>query len=64
MKNNKTITPMEELKCCPFCGGKAQYMESTRVQSKFILCTECAICFQTALLCPKDELILAWNTRK
>ena len=54
---------MSELKCCPFCGGKAKYMEiKDFFISRFVTCTKCVI--ETPRNClNRKEAIKRWNTR-
>lgn len=55
---------MSELKCCPFCGGKAKYMEiKDFFISRFVTCTKCGIETPRNCLNRKDA-IKRWNTRK
>ena len=55
---------MTELKCCPFCGGKAKYMEiKDFFISRFVTCTKCGIETPRNCLNRKDA-IKRWNTRK
>lgn len=54
----------EELKPCPFCGGKAELYEDHYQytdHSAWIRCTNCFIHTQT--LFGKNEVIQQWNTR-
>ena len=56
---------MSELKLlnCPFCGGKAKYMEiKDFFVSRFVTCTKCGIETQRNCLNRKDA-IKRWNTR-
>lgn len=54
---------MTELKCCPFCGGKAKYMEiKDFFISRFVTCTKCGIETPRNCLNRKDA-IKRWNTR-
>jgi Lar family restriction alleviation protein len=53
-----------ELKPCPFCGSAVRYIEATKKKNKLIFCPDCTATFRLALICPKDELIEAWNIRK
>ena len=53
-----------ELKPCPFCGGKAEYRAAKYVRTAFRHSVVCLDCF--ASIPPKDseqEAIEAWNTR-
>lgn len=54
---------MSELKCCPFCGGEAKYMEiKDFFISRFVTCTKCGI--ETPRNClNKKDAIKQWNTR-
>ena len=54
---------MSELKCCPFCGGEAKYMEiKDFFISRFVTCTKCGI--ETPRNClNRKEAIKRWNTR-
>lgn len=55
---------MSELKCCPFCGGEAKYMEiKDFFISRFVTCTKCGIETPRNCLNRKDA-IKRWNTRK
>lgn len=55
---------MEELKPCPFCGGKARIMmeEEDLPDESFhnIYCTSCGVQFWTK---SKTDAIEAWNRR-
>ena len=54
---------MSELKCSPFCGGEAKYMEiKDFIISRFVTCTKCGIETQRNCLNRKDA-IKRWNTR-
>ena len=54
---------MSELKCCPFCGGEAKYMEiKDFFISRFVTCTKCGIETPRNCLNRKDA-IRRWNTR-
>lgn len=54
---------MSELKCCPFCGGEAKYMEiKDFFVSRFVTCTKCGIETPRNCLNRKDA-IKRWNTR-
>ena len=54
---------MSELKCCPFCGGEAKYMEiKDFFISRFVTCTKCGIETPRNCLNRKDA-IKRWNTR-
>lgn len=54
---------MSELKCCPFCGEKAKYMEIKNFFiSRFVTCTKCGIETPRNCLNRKDA-IKRWNTR-
>ena len=53
----------EELKPCPFCGGKAYIGENTVFNGMFYAC--CCDCSASAgdEFNSKEEAIAAWNTR-
>ena len=54
---------MSELKCCPFCGGEAKYMEiKDFFISRFVTCTKCGIETPRNCLNRKDA-IKRWNRR-
>ena len=54
---------MSELKCCPFCGAEAKYMEiKDFFISRFVTCTKCGIETPRNFLNRKDA-IKRWNTR-
>lgn len=54
---------MSELKCCPFCGGEAKYMEiKDFFISRFVTCTKCGIKTPRNCLNRKDA-IKRWNRR-
>lgn len=54
---------MNDLKCCPFCGGEAKYMEiKDFFVSRFVTCTKCGIETPRNCLNRKDA-IKRWNTR-
>lgn len=54
---------MSELKCCPFCGGKAKYMEiKDFFVSRFVTCAKCGIETPRNFLNRKDA-IKRWNRR-
>ena len=54
---------MSELKCCPFCGGEAKYMEiKDFFISRFVTCTKCGI--ETLRNClNRKDAIKRWNRR-
>ncbi len=63
MKKNKTITTNEqnEMKPCPFCGGKPELYLYYDRKSLLIECDECgARIFGYRSI---DEIIEAWNKR-
>jgi Lar family restriction alleviation protein len=49
-----------ELKPCPFCGGKAEYIQEGCVIGR-VRCKECRI--SQTLLGTKEEVISDWNRR-
>ena len=54
---------MSELKCCPFCGGEAKYMEiKDFFVSRFVTCAKCGIETPRNCLNRKDA-IKRWNRR-
>lgn len=61
---------MEELKPCPFCGGKASIykMQDDRTGAEtdewFVRCDPCDLIHDPAWGKAKEECITAWNTRK
>ena len=50
-----------ELKPCPFCGGKAILSEDKRYNVHSVFCNECYI--ETSLQNTEQETIEAWNRR-
>ena len=61
---DKVVSAMENLKPCPFCGGKASVWEQTSYNNKrffFILCQRCAA--RTGMQETRNEAIAAWNWR-
>jgi Lar family restriction alleviation protein len=55
---------MSELKCCPFCGGEANYISFTQglFIQRFVTCTKCGI--ETPRNClNKKDAIKRWNNR-
>ncbi len=52
------------LKSCPFCAGKAEYIEKSTVDGPecFVSCTECGC--MTKWFTTGKEAIATWNTRK
>jgi len=54
----------EELKSCPFCGGKAQVYGSENESYYWVGCeTGCDVNPQTAVHKTKSEAIKVWNKR-
>ena len=51
---------MNELKPCPFCGGKAMIWESEGIGYWFIKCRKCIVQMVNE---DKKILVSAWNTR-
>lgn len=54
----------EELKPCPFCGGKAISCSTGNIYTKeyfFVKCTKCGIESPSAI--NKKDAITAWNKR-
>lgn len=54
----------DELKPCPFCGGKGDLREAGRINGAIVSCTECGACVNSAW--PKGcegAAINQWNTR-
>ena len=54
---------MNEIKDCPFCGGKAKMTGGWNQASRFIQCTVCLTAGATGDVWNKDKLIAAWNRR-
>lgn len=53
---------MEELKKCPFCGGKAKIYKSFDYVSKYrVECTKCEMC--SPIYNKSEEAIEVWNRR-
>jgi Lar family restriction alleviation protein len=52
----------EELKPCPFCGGRAEFYKTLVEGSTagWVQCTNCGVNFLTK---ERDEAIAAWNRR-
>lgn len=57
----------DELKPCPFCGGKASIDRGSNGTLKGIACQECFLVMEAANVYPKwhtlDDLIARWNAR-
>lgn len=55
----------EELKRCPFCGGKAQRVEDLIRRFEFPFFVRCADCeAQTKSYARMEDAVKAWNTRE
>lgn len=52
----------EELKPCPFCGGKAKLVATSYGDCYVIYCTKCYT--KQNYFINKNKAITAWNTRK
>lgn len=59
----------EQLKLCPFCGGKANLLRSLAAEN---VCIECGDCWASSRIChfrdkayeeAEKECIAAWNRR-
>ena len=56
----------EELKPCPFCGGKAEvirHYDNHQEISSSIVCVDCLANFHQEEACCVEENIEAWNRR-
>lgn len=51
----------EELKPCPFCGGKAELILIKGMDEKYIKCTNCGV--STLLSIERKTVIREWNRR-
>ena len=55
---------MDELKSCPFCGGKAHIEQYMQPKEEWrIMCMNCPTRFGRYAGLTKKEVIKAWNTR-
>ena len=54
---------MNEIKDCPFCGGKAKMTSGWNQGSRLIRCTVCLVTGAIGDVWNKDKLIAAWNRR-
>ena len=55
---------MEELKPCPFCGGKAEYITESGVRYRYkIQCTSCKIKTGGTVFENNEFNAKEWNTR-
>lgn len=56
---------MDDIRECPFCGGKAEFQSVGASQGSY--CIKCLKCWAKSIFLrgegSKDELIKAWNTR-
>lgn len=60
---------MSELKCCPFCGGKAEVGHTNHHDKLFVVGCNTPICYGninrfTMVFVSKESAINIWNTRK
>ena len=53
---------MENLKPCPFCGGKAS-LETEDGIYFYVICDECSADAGSVMCYDKEEAITAWNNR-
>ena len=60
---SKPMTKTEELKPCPFCGGKAELVKFQRPNHFGSVCTNCDV-WRDDRCNTEAEAITAWNTRK
>jgi Lar family restriction alleviation protein len=51
----------EELKPCPFCGGKAQTQNENNYKVWYVICIRCESC--TKFHSSEEKAINTWNTR-
>ena len=55
---------MADLKRCPFCGAKAEYVEEDPVKLAWVR-VECTYCHATTpLRASRDKVRARWNNRK
>ena len=54
---------MEELKRCPFCGGKAKMTEPRSKGKEIMVRIYCTSCKTTSFLNWQTEAIATWNRR-
>ena len=52
---------MDELKPCPFCGGKSEIFRGVNENQHTIRCTQCAMKMPTML--NEKDAVAAWNRR-
>lgn len=52
-----------ELKPCPFCGGKAEFLDEDFESPMEIRCTMCDVTITAYLDECKEDIINYWNTR-
>lgn len=53
-----------KLRACPFCGGKAEFIDEDFEGPMIIRCIECAATIPVAWGESKETIIEQWNTRE
>lgn len=61
-------TASDELKRCPFCGGKAEYRLKSngtgRQTQVYVRCTACGARTRATIECYKSNVVSLWNMRR
>ena len=52
---------MDELKRCPFCGGKADISKLIELRGTSVYCTRCSV--STKIYYTTEKAVDAWNRR-